>query len=100
MLIEIVAEKVSNGGIVLADHTPTPEETQERNHQPTPPAPLQGVVRRIGPWPKLDNGMAVLPDFGIGAKVVVRPGAGQDFSYDTQGKFKMVETRDVLAVLT
>lgn len=100
VLIELVPPaRVSLGGIDLPDHTVTPEEQQERDHHPTPPGPVQGIVVAIGPWKKLKNGMALLPPFGVGAKVLVPKHAGMSMSYDVSGRLKMVPSEQVLAVL-
>ena len=91
---------MSAGGIAIPDHTVTPEEHQERAHHPTPPPAITGKVVEIGPWPKLRNGLAVLPPFGIGARVAIRPTSGIEFHWETSCRLKMVESGDVLAVLS
>lgn len=101
VLIELdPRERESSGGIAIPAHTIGPEEQQERDHHPSPPRPLTGTVREIGPWPKLKNGMAVLPPFGIGAKVLIPRYAGIELRWDVSGRLKMVRAKEVLAVLT
>jgi co-chaperonin GroES (HSP10) len=90
----------SPGGIALPDHTKSPEEHQQEARHPTPPPPLTGKVVEIGPWPKLRNGLAVLPPFGIGSRVVIRATAGIDLRWGTSGRLKMLATSDVLAVIS
>lgn len=94
------AEKLSPGGVSIPEHTLSPEEHQARAHHPTPPPPLTGIVREIGPWPKLRNGMSVLPPFGIGAKVLIPRYCGTEMHWDVSGRLKMIRTEDVMAVLT
>ena len=93
-------ERVSSSGIFIPDHTLSAEEVQERSHHPTPPAALTGKVVEMGAWSKLKNGMAILPPFGLGAKVLIRPTSGVEFLWETSCRLKMVDLRDVLAVLT
>lgn len=101
VLVEILpSETQSAGGIRLPDHTLSPEEHQERSHSPTPPPGITGIVRAIGSWPKLPSGRALMPEFGIGNKVVLRPHSGQDMQRNVGERFKMVLQDDVLAVLT
>lgn len=99
-LIEILpADKRSAGGIEIPGHTMSPEERQS-DHRPQMPPPLTGIVREIGDWPKLKNGMAVMPEFGIGSKVVVGFNAGLQLERGIGQRLRMVRQREVLAVLT
>ena len=101
VLIELdERERQSAGGIAIPEHTLSPEEHQQRNHHPSPPPAITGRVVEMGDWPKLKNGMAIMPPFGIGARVVIRPTSGVEFHWETACKLKMVQTEDVLAVLT
>lgn len=99
-LVEILPEEKLVGSLVLPDHTASPEEQQQRDHRPSPPAPVTGIVRAIGQWPKLKNGMARMPDFGIGAKVLLPKYCGQEMQRGIGKRLKMVMQSDVLAVLT
>lgn len=101
VLIELdERERESAGGIAIPDHTTTPEEHQERARHPSPPPGITGKVVEMGPWPKLKNGMALLPPFGIGARVVIRPTSGTEFNWETSCKLKMLRSEDVLAVIS
>lgn len=101
VLVEILpADKRSAGGIDVPEHTPSPEENQQAAHRPTMPPGLTGVVKAIGPWPKLANGMALMPEFGVGARVVIGPHAGLDMTRGVGERLKMVRNDQVLAVLT
>ena len=101
MLIEILPDdKRTAGGIDLPEHTMSPEENQEAAHRPTMPPGLTGVVKAIGPWPKLANGMMLMPEFGVGARVVIGRGAGLDLQRGIGESLKMVRNDQVLAVLT
>jgi chaperonin GroES len=100
VLVEIIpSEKRSAGGIDLPDHTMSPEENQEAAHRPTMPPGITGFVVAIGPWPKLSNGMALMPEFGVGARVVLSRGAGLDLQRGIGERLKMVHQSQVLAVL-
>lgn len=99
ILIELdERERTSPGGVAIPEHTLSPEEHQERSHHPAPPPGITGRVVEIGDWPKLKNGMAVMPPFGIGARVVIRPTSGVEFHWETSCRLKMVQTEDILAV--
>jgi co-chaperonin GroES (HSP10) len=100
VLVEILpADTRSAGGIELPQHTPSPEENQQAAHRPSAPRGLTGVVKAIGAWPKLSNGMALMPEFGVGARVVIGPHAGLDMSRGNGERLKMVHQSQVLAVL-
>lgn len=59
---------------------------------------LRCIVRAIGPWPQ-KNGHLMLPDFGVGAEVVIPWTIGQKVKGISRWH-KLVKTEDVLAVLT
>src|SRR5689334_12050586 len=91
VLIRILPpESHSSGGIEFPQHTLSPEERQERNHNPEMPSPLTGQVVAIGPWPKLKNGLVKPPPFPPDSKVLIRPGSGHDLAWGVGEKFKMV----------
>lgn len=99
VLVEILpAEKKSHGGIDLPTHTMSPQENQEAAVRPTMPPGVTGRVVEIGPWPKTRSGLARMPEFSVGARVVIGPNAGLDL----QGlgrKLKMLDQSQVLAVI-
>lgn len=100
-LVEILPpDTMTAGGIELPQRSLSAEEVQERHRTPAPPPPWTGIVREIGPWPKLRNGMALMPDFGRGAKVIVGHNAGLQMHRGIGERFRMVQIREVLAVLT
>jgi len=101
VLVEILpADKRSAGGIDLPDHTMSPEENQEAARRPTMPPGLTGIVKAIGSWPKMPNGMMMMPEFGVGARVIIGPNAGLEMHRGIGERFKMVRNDQVLAVLT
>lgn len=103
VLIEILPEETqSYGGIFLPQDLSTPPEiVQESHRNPQKPSKNQvGIVREIGNWPKLANGMALMPEFGKGAKVVFNPWRGTTMQRGISERFKMVSQDDILAVLT
>ena len=100
VLVEILpAETRSAGGIDLPQHTPSPEENQQAAHRPSVPLALIGIVKALGAWPKLDNGMLEMPEFGVGTRVVIGPHAGLDMARGVGERLKMVRNDQVLAVL-
>lgn len=100
VLIEILPrENITEGGIALADRSLSPEEVEQTHRNPTPPEPWKGIVRSIGPWPKLKNGMAVLPEYGIGARVIIGRHAGIEMERRLGERLRMVNQKDVLAVI-
>lgn len=101
VLVEVLpADKRSAGGIDLPEHTMSPEENQYAARRPTMPPGLTGVVKAIGPWPKLANGMMAMPEFGVGARVVISLNAGLEMHRGIGERLKMVRNDQVLAVLT
>jgi co-chaperonin GroES (HSP10) len=101
VLIELdERERFTTSGLAIPEHTVTPEEHQQRARKPSPPPGVTGRVVEIGPWPRLKNGMMRMPDFGIGAKVVIRPTSGIELHWETSCRLKMLSSADILAVLT
>lgn len=101
VLIELdPTEQFTAGGIQIPNHTLSPEEKQQASRDPIKPAAITGRVVEIGQWPKLRNGLAVMPEFSRGARVAIRPGAGVAMQWETSGRLKMVRVSDVMAVLT
>ena len=101
VLVEILpTDKRSAGGIELPSHTATPEENQEAAHRPTMSPALTGIVKAIGSWPKLSNGMALLPEYGVGSRVVIGPHSGLEMHRGIGERLRMVHQSQVLAVLS
>lgn len=99
--IEILpADKVSAGGIEFPERALTPDERQADSHNPTKPQPLQGRIVAIGPWPKLKCGLAVMPQYAVGDRVLVQFNAGIQMQRNIGERFRMVENEEVLAILT
>jgi len=100
VLIEILpASKLSAGGIEIPDHTASPEERQAAAHHPEPPPPLTGRVHAIGPWPKTKKGLAVLPEFKAGDRVLVGHNAGIVMQRNIGENYRMIRYDQVLAVI-
>jgi co-chaperonin GroES (HSP10) len=70
-----------------------PESSRE-SRQPV----REAKVLAIGPWKKI-NGFALLPEFGIGATVLVSDYSGTKIDANP-GNMRLVHMDDVLAVLT
>lgn len=100
VLVEVLPqEKTSTGGIAFPDEMPlSPEAVQAGHRHPTPPEPLTCIVRAIGPWPKAKNGLAVLPDFKKGQRVLIPKHAGIEMEKEIGRNFRMVRYDQVLAV--
>lgn len=100
VLVEIIdGPRISPGGIAFPDHTKSADEVQAGHANPQKDPAETAIVRGIGPWPKLSNGMALMPEFGVGARVLVSPYRGVQMSRDVNERYRMVENDDVLAVL-
>lgn len=100
VLVEILpTDKRSAGGIELPEHTMSPEENQSASQRPMMPPGITGIVKAIGAWPKLSNGMALMPEFGVGARVIIGPHAGLEMHRGIGERLKMVNQSSVLAVL-
>ena len=101
VLVEILPNETrSVCGIEIPHHTPSPEENQEAARRPTMPPALTGVVKAIGQWPKTRSGLARMPEYGIGARVIVGPNAGLDMAGRPGERLKMLHQSQILAVLT
>lgn len=101
VLIEVLlADSISAGGIHFPECALSADEVQERSRNPEKPAAMTGIVRAIGPWPKLENGMALMPEFGVGAKVLFNQFRGVAMQRHLGQRLRMVRNTDVLAVLT
>jgi co-chaperonin GroES (HSP10) len=100
VLVEILPrEKVSAGGIEIPDHTLSPEEVQATHRQPTPPPPWIGIAKAVGAWPKTKTGLLRMPEYGVGAKVVVRHNGGVEMRRNVGERYRMVAQKEILAVL-
>jgi co-chaperonin GroES (HSP10) len=100
VLVELDApEKLTLTGLHIPERTMSAEEHQQADKMPSKPRGITGKVVEIGPWPRLKNGLAVMPEFGMGARVLVRPGSGTTMNWEISGRLKMLRTEDVLAVL-
>lgn len=101
VLVEILpSDRRSPGGIEFPEVTLHADEVQRRSRVPEKPPPLQGVVTAIGSWPKLKNGMMAMPEFGVGAKVIMRHNAGLQMHRGIGERFRMCLVEEVLAVVT
>lgn len=89
----------TSGGIEIPERNRSPEEVEATHLNPEKPKPLVGIVRAIGKWPPLKNGMLRLPEFGLGARVLVYFNAGTPLQRDSGGKLRLVRLDEVLAVL-
>lgn len=102
VLIEILPDPtVSAGGLSFPGPlTLSADMVQEQAKDPQKPTDNQvGIVRRMGGWPRLRNGMAKMPEFGLGQKVVINRFRGE-YLHDGYQKFKLLDQSDVMAVLT
>lgn len=101
VLIEIInPEPATASGIVLPNRSKSAEEIQETHLDPVKPGALTGIVRACGSWPKLRCGLMAMPEYGIGAKVLIRPEVGTPMDWDSNRKLRIVPQSAILAVLT
>ena len=100
VLVEILpAEKLTAGGIEIPQRSRSPEERHEAARRPEPPPPVTGIVKAVGPWPKTKQGLAMLPEFQLGDKVLVGFHAGVQMQRSIGERLRMVRFDQVLAVL-
>ena len=101
VLVELDApDKFTAGGIEIPGYTLSPEDHQQAARRPTPPPGVTGIVKSIGAWPKTRSGLARMPEFGVGAKVIIGPHTGLEMQRSLGERMKMVRNEQVLAVLT
>jgi len=89
VLIFLIPRDRKDGSIHLPD-TDDPERKPVR----------KGIVKAMGPWKRLKNGMGMLPPFGIGATVLVSEYHGHKLNRNIGEYLRLVRSDDVLAVLT
>lgn len=100
VLVEIMpAEKQTAGGLAIPEYDPTPEDHQRMARNPEMPPGVKGRVRAIGAWPKTKSGLAQMPEYGVGAFVVIPPKSGLELHRNLGDRFRMVKQSQVLAVL-
>lgn len=87
VLVELCKpEKQTNGGLFLPD--------------PKKPKLETAIVRRIGPWRKTKQGLAIVPEFHIGDTVVIANESGVKLRGDPAQMLKIVSVDKVRAVFT
>jgi co-chaperonin GroES (HSP10) len=89
-------------GQVLVELLPPPRQTDSGLFIPESKHPKQeqAIVKKIGPWRKNKSGMAVLPEFGIGARVIIAAESGTKARGEIGQMLKLVRVEHVRAVLT
>lgn len=96
-LVELFPPCEWEGSLIL------PQSAQEVKSSPENIYVRQGAVKgkvvEMGAWPKAKNGYARLPDFGMGAIVLVPPHTGQQLAWETTGRLRLIRQDEVLAVL-
>lgn len=101
VLVQLCDRKpISPGGISLPHRSLSAEEVEQRNHAPEMPPADEAIVVRIGPWPMTCNGLAIMPEFSCGSKVLIRHTSGIELNRNPGERFKLVYQSDVLATLT
>lgn len=101
VLVELLpAESVSVGGIAIPNRNKSAEEEQAEARSPVKPPGQRARVCEIGPWPKAGNGALLMPEFGLGAQVIIGSHAGIDMEWQIGRRFRMVEQNEVLAVIS
>lgn len=101
VLVELDAADIrSAGGIEFTRRPLSPEQVEERHTNPDKPPGLTGRVVACGGWPRLENGILLMPEFGVGARIVIPARTGTELHWDTTRRLKLIRQADVLAVLT
>lgn len=92
VLVEVLPpDTMTHGGISL------PEICWDGSPEKKPP--FKAVVLAIGPWRKTKQGFAVLPPFGVGAKVLCSAYRGTQLTRNIGERYRLVKSDDVLAVV-
>ncbi len=100
VLVEVSAPRQTTaGGLEIPNRSKSPEEVQETHLDPVKPGALTGIVRACGAWPTIANGMMLMPEFGIGDKVLISPQAGIPMQRSIGERYRMVKQSDILAVI-
>lgn len=99
VLVEIIPEETTSGGLVIPSVALPADEVQQRSRNPDKPPGRKARVLEIGPWVKLRCGLALMPEFGKGAIVVIGSHSGRTLQRETSRKLCMLKQSDVLAVL-
>lgn len=89
-------------GQVLVELCRPPRQDPSGLFLPDPKKPKleQGIVLKIGPWRTTSKGVPILPEFGIGAKVVIANESGTKIRGEPGQLLKLVKVEHVRAVLT
>lgn len=99
-LVEILEpETRTAGGIELPQRNLSAAEVEATHANPSKPPGLKARVVEIGPWPKLPCGLTQMPEFGLGATVVISPLAGEELSWQSNCRLKLIRQSDVQAIL-
>lgn len=100
VLVEVeTQEVVTAAGIVIPEVHLSAQAVEASHQNPTKPTGKNiGLVRAIGPWPKLPNGMARLPEFGIGHRVLFNPWRGTQLQREYGARLRLIPYDDILAV--
>lgn len=60
----------------------------------------RGIIQAIGPWRRVKSGHAVLPEFQVGAQVIISEYIGTKLTRDIGENLRLLPVAHVLAVLT
>jgi co-chaperonin GroES (HSP10) len=90
-LVEILPLADTSGGVVI------PQSVQIKDGSGKLP-PVMGLVHRLGRWPQKKNGLAVLPEFSPGDRVLCSQYTGTKMKR-LGDRYRLVRIQDVLAVV-
>lgn len=94
VLIELLPpDDKTTGGLFLPDIAQDPQRGEKAK-------PIKGLVVEMGAWRTTRNGFGILPPFGIGAKVLCTPYSGQKVDHAINNQLFLVDSDNVLAVLS
>jgi co-chaperonin GroES (HSP10) len=90
-LVEILPPETKHGSLYLSAPDPKPETKQDG---------VKAKVLRVGPWRTTRDGKALLPEFKPGDIVLVSSYRGKKLSAGVSGRLLLIDTSEVLAVLS
>lgn len=103
VLIEVEPPpELSAGGVALPSDLPVPPDVEQENSR-NPEKPSKNNIGRVvavGAWPKTRKGLLVMPEFGLGARVIFNAWRGVQMERALGDKLRMINQKDVLGVIT
>lgn len=94
VLVKLLPPDEKDGSIFVTEQVSSPDNIYAKSR------PRRGVIVGIGPWKKTKNGLGVLPPVKPRDTVILSPYKGQNLTRDIADNMVLVNSDDILAVLT